>query len=152
MSLRKVAVKLRLKKSTVEDIIRKAKTRAVDSEDFDDVLDCLESFHRGGYPEKYPKGQHNIFRYEPAHKPSLIAKHMKAHLAFAHITLQIAVNTIVFTDEMRQQNVSRYRGVDANKYTIHDKDSEKQPIWVMFWGTIIPSTKGPYHIWEPDTE
>ncbi|RPA92059.1 hypothetical protein L873DRAFT_1711657, partial [Choiromyces venosus 120613-1] len=44
--------------------------------------------------------QHNIFRRKPAHKASLSYENLEARLVFAHMTLQIAINTIVFTDEM----------------------------------------------------
>ncbi|RPB04650.1 hypothetical protein L873DRAFT_1928331 [Choiromyces venosus 120613-1] len=44
--------------------------------------------------------QHQIFRRKPAHKPSLSPEQMEARLAFAHMALQIAINTVVFTDEM----------------------------------------------------
>ncbi|RPA96404.1 hypothetical protein L873DRAFT_1694580, partial [Choiromyces venosus 120613-1] len=44
--------------------------------------------------------QHNIFRRKPAHKASLSFEHLEARLVFAHMVLQIAINTIVFTDEM----------------------------------------------------
>lgn len=43
---------------------------------------------------------HDIFRRKATHKPSLSADHMEARLAFAHIALHIAMNHIVFTDEM----------------------------------------------------
>ena len=103
--------------------------------------------------------QHNIFRRKAAHKPSLTPSHVEARLAFAHTALQIAVNTIVFTDEMwvefgkprRQRNVSRYRGVYRHQYAIHDKDREKQPIRIMFWDAIRFGSKEPCHVWEQDT-
>ncbi|RPA88806.1 hypothetical protein L873DRAFT_1724535, partial [Choiromyces venosus 120613-1] len=44
--------------------------------------------------------QHQIFRRKPAHKPSLSMEQLEARLAFAHMALQIAINTIVFTDEI----------------------------------------------------
>ncbi|RPA91597.1 hypothetical protein L873DRAFT_1780844 [Choiromyces venosus 120613-1] len=203
MSPRAVATKLDLKKSTVEDILRKVKAQAADPGDFDDVLGCLEGCHEGGNPEKYAAGseesialrdlsqqdeehwqrtipeiaqelgiptacstleqifhsQHNIFQRKLAHKHSLSLEHLEARLAFAHMALQIAINTIVFMDEMWiefnkprcQRNISQYRGVDAHEYALHDYDNEKQPIQVMFWDAIILGEKGPYHIWEPDT-
>ncbi|RPA92327.1 hypothetical protein L873DRAFT_1847810 [Choiromyces venosus 120613-1] len=82
-----VAAKFNLKKCTVDDILRKAKARAADPDDFDDVLGCFESYHE----------------------------------------------------------------LDVHQYAIHDHDSEKQHIRVMFWGAIILAEKGLYHIWELDT-
>ena len=84
---------------------------------------------------------------------------METRLALAHMALQIAINPIVFTDEMwvefgkprRQWNVSRYPGVDRNTYAIHNKDTEKRPIRLMFWGAIIQGFKGPCHVWEEDS-
>ena len=109
--------------------------------------------------EKVFHTQNQIFRRRPACKPSFSLEQMEARLAFAHMALQIAINTIVFTDEMsvefgkpwQQRNVSRYHGADRNTYAIHNKDKEHQPIHLMFWGAIIQGFKGPCHVWEEDT-
>ncbi|RPB04652.1 hypothetical protein L873DRAFT_1786137 [Choiromyces venosus 120613-1] len=191
MSPQAVVTKLDLKKSTIKDILRKAKARAADPGDFDNMLGCLEGYHEGGNPEKYAAGseesialrdlsqqdeehwqqtlpeiaqelgipaaystleqifhsQHNIFQRKPTHKPSLSLEHLEARLAFTHMALQIAINTVVFMDEMWIEfNKLRYAHEDA----LHDHDNEKQPIRVMFWDAIILGEKGPYHIWEPD--
>lgn len=101
---------------------------------------------------------HNIFRRKATHKPYLTAEHMEARLAFAHMALHIAMHHIVITDEMwvelnsirRAFNLSRKRGVDPNEWAIHDKKATT--IRVMFWGAICMGHRGPYHIWEQETE
>lgn len=101
---------------------------------------------------------HDIFRRKATHKPFLSAEHMEARLAFAHMALHIAMNHIVFTDEMwvefnsirRAYNVSRTRGGDSNEWAINNK--EVTTIRVMFWGAICMGQQGPYHIWEQQTE
>ncbi|RPA90329.1 hypothetical protein L873DRAFT_1795552 [Choiromyces venosus 120613-1] len=103
--------------------------------------------------------QHNIFQRKTAHKPSLLQDQIEAQLAFAYMAIHIAINIIIFTNEMWvefnkphcQWNVSQYRGINANENTLHNKDNEKQPICVMFWGAIVNGVKGPYHIWELET-
>lgn len=183
-------------------VLTGGKTRAMDSEDFEDVLACLESEYGGGMPPKIAEGSeasialhdlsqkdetywqmpfediakelgisaarstlehvfhdhHDIFRRKATHKPFLSAGHMEARLAFAHMALHVAMHHIVFTDEMwvefnsirRAFNVSRKRGVDPNEWAIHDK--EATTIRVMFWGATCMGHRGPYHIWEQETE
>lgn len=105
--------------------------------------------------------QHNIFRRKPCHKPGLTAEHIEACLAFAHMALNIAMNTIVFTDEMwvefnpkpRQhwQNVSRVRGENLYQWALHNKNKDCNPIRVMFLGAIATGIKGLFHVWEQDS-
>lgn len=67
---------------------------------------------------------------------------MEAQLAFARMAHDIAMNLIVFTNEMwvefnsiqRGFNGSRTCGSDPNELTIHNK--EVFTTRVMFWGVI----------------
>ena len=104
-------------------------------------------------------GHHNIFRRKPMTKPYLSQTQIESRLHFAHMALHIAIHSIVFTDEMwvefnsarRQTHVSRIRGADPFRWTIHNKNSDAT-IRVMFWGAIVIGHRGPYHIWEKDME
>lgn len=88
--------------------------------------------------------QHNIFQRREIHKPFLSQDHIEARLTFAHMALQIAINTIVFTDEMwvefnstrrKHGNVLRVVGEDRYKWAIHDRNDENT-IRLMFWRAI----------------
>lgn len=122
---------------------------------FEDIAKELEIQAARSTLENVFHDHHNIFRRKATHKPSLSAEHIESRLAFAHMALHIAIQWIVFTDEMwvefnstrRQRNVSRVKGVDPNEWAIHDKDGEKPTIRVMFWGAICLGYKGPCHIW-----
>ncbi|KAG0133716.1 hypothetical protein HOY82DRAFT_603911 [Tuber indicum] len=50
----KIAERLNVKKSTLEIIMQRAK--ASDSEDFNNVLTCLNDKQDGGNPERFPEG------------------------------------------------------------------------------------------------
>lgn len=69
---------------------------------------------------------HDILRRNTTHNPFLCTRHMEAWLAFTHMTIQIAMNRNVFTDEIGLElnclhlvsYVSRTRVSDSNDWTI----------------------------------
>ncbi|KAG0132859.1 hypothetical protein HOY82DRAFT_605521 [Tuber indicum] len=77
---------------------------------------------------------HNIFRRRQIYKLYLCESHIESRLAFAHMALHIAVHTI-----------------DPHRWAIHDHNDEGT-IRLMFWGAIALGQRGPYHIWQKDTE
>jgi len=91
--------------------------------------------------------QHNIFRRREIHKLFLSQDHIESRLAFAHMPLQIAINTIVFTDEIWVEfNITRRKhgnvlcvvGEDRYKWAIHDRHDENT-IRLIFWEAITLS-------------
>lgn len=85
---------------------------------------------------------HDIFGRKAMHKAFLIAQQMEAWLVFAHMALHIAINHIVFTNEMWVEfnsachafNISWKCKLDSNEWAIHEK--EVSTIWVRFWEAI----------------
>ncbi|KAG0131562.1 hypothetical protein HOY82DRAFT_646266, partial [Tuber indicum] len=199
LSFKVIAEKVKVNEGTVRRIVKRAKERAADKNDFDDVLGCLTDVHGGGREARFPEGgresmalaelsqkdeehwqmpfldiakelnifaarstlekvfhdHHNLFRRKATHKPFLTYDHIEARLAFAHMALRIAIEHIIFTDEMwvefnstrRRTNVTRKRGADPNEWALHDKQDDRT-IRVMFWGAICLGHKGPCHVWE----